>query len=518
MSEIKKTTKIKKTDISITIILLIGILVVVNFFSYKLFLRFDLTKNNIYSISQASKKTVRSLDDIIMIKAYFSKTLPNQLISLKQEVADLLSEYETYSKGKVRVEFIDPGDDEDVVRELMILGIPQLTFEVYEKDKLQLVNGYMGLAVSFADNTEAIPAIKRNTSDLEYQITTAIKKVTTDEIATIGYLITQETSDPETEVSIAYQELAGLYTINPVSLAEEEPEIPVNINTLVIIGPKGVFNEDQLKAINGFMLRGGSLLVLADGVTIGEGLMAVKNPTGLETLLTKYGLKINQDLVADERNGLASFTQGFMRFSTNYSFWPKITNEGFNKENAAVSNLENVIFPWVSSVSVDTGLIAEGQFDNLAFTTEKGWRVTDNFSIDPKSAGIPQGDQKSYAMAVSVNAPLRDAYPESEETRGIFDGRLIVVGDSDFISDNFIRNTPDNLIFFQNLVDLLSFDEDLINIRSKSVTSRPIKADLSDSAKAALRYLNVFGITLIVVIFGVGRYFIRRRSRFVDDI
>ncbi|MCK5211376.1 GldG family protein [Candidatus Parcubacteria bacterium] len=512
----KKTTRVKKTDLSVTILLILGILVVANFFSYKLFLRLDLTENKIFSISDATRNTMRELDDVVNIKAYFSSTLPSQVLSLKQEVGDVLDEYEAYSGGKVKVEFIDPSDDVDLAQELAIKGIPQLTFEVYEKDKMQLVNGYMGIAISYSDNIEVIPAVKRDTSDLEYQITSAIKKVTVDEMATIGYLSSHGTHSLTESLKAADQGLRELYSVREVSLSEEEPSIVEDIDTLLIVGAKEKFSGDQLRAINAFVVRGGALLILQDGVSIGQGLMAQKNNTGLDTLLKQYGISLNHDLIADKRSGVASFTQGFLTFSSDYPFWPKITNAGFNPDASAVSNLENVILPWASSVVVDTAKISEDSFKYLAFTTNDGWRVSDNFNISPNGSAVPQGEQKRYNLALVVNGTITNAYPEEGAAEKI-NGKIVVVGDSDFVTDGFLRNNPDNLTLFQNLVDTLSFDEDLISIRSKGVTSRPVK-ELSDGSRATIRYLNIFGLTLLVIALGMLRYFMRRKSRFVDDI
>ena len=514
----KTSKKIKKTDLGISVIIIIGILAVVNFFSYQVFYRWDLTQNKVYSVSKVSKKTAGELEDIVNIKAYFSDNLPAQVLSIRQEVRDILDEYQNYANGKIRVEFIDPNDDEETQRELYMIGIPQLTFEVYEKDKRQLVNGYMGLAISFGGKTEAIPAIKRDTSDLEYQITTAIKKVITDEIATVGFLISHGTVGLEQGMSAAYKELQDLYTVERVNLAGEEAAVPVNIDTLIIVGPKEEFSDEQLAAINNFMKQGGSLLVLADGVIIEEGLQASKNNTGLEELLIKYGLKFNSDLVADTRNGMASFSQGFLTFSSNYPFWPMITSQGFNAEHSAVANLESVILPWASSMEISRDALGEeSEVFELAFTTDKGWHASDNFNITPNAASAPQGDRGRFVLAAAINKGIKDAYPGEGEEAGALSGRLIAVGDSDFINDGFLRNSPDNLVFFQNLVDSLSFDEDLINIRSKNISSRPIK-ELSDSAKAGIRYANVFGLTIAVILFGMARYYMRRKNRFVDEL
>src|SRR3989339_90035 len=475
------------------------------------FLHFDFI--NIMSNNKKIKKTVGELDDVVNIKAYFSNNLPSQFLALRQEVADILDEYQAFSNGKIRIEFIDPGTEEDTQRELYMVGIPQLTFEVYEKDKIQQVRGYMGIVISYGENSESIPAVKQNTSDLEYQLTTVIKKVISDKIAAIGIVTSHGTADSQNQISTIYQELSGLYTLQNIDL-QSITSVPDNIDTIIIIGPREQFTEEQLKVINSFVARGGGLLLAYNGVEIGDGLQAQKNITGIEGLMEKYGIKINNDLVADQRSGIASFNQGFITFSTQYPFWPKVIGDGFNQENSAVSNLESITFPWASSIGfVDEETKNSSSF--LARTTDKAWQVSDNFNISPNNM-TKSGNTGQYNLAVSVFGNINNPYPEGENTA--FEGKIVVIGDSDFISDGFLRNSPDNLVFFQNLVDMLSLDGDLISIRSKTVLSRPIKEDLTDSSRAMIRYINVFGLTMVVVVFGMIRYYIRRKSRFVDDL
>jgi len=503
---------INKANLGITVIIIIGILTVVNFFSYQIFYRWDLTQNKDYSISQVSKRTVKELDDIVNIKVYFSKNLPSQYITLRQEVGDILDEYVTYSNGNISVEFIDPEDDKDIERELYILGIPQLQFNVLEKDKFQIVKGYLGMAVQYGDKTEAIPVIQ-DTQNLEYQITLAIKKVTSKEMATIGFVVSNSTLDLEKEINTAYKKLQELYQVRQVDLASME-QVPSDINTLIIAGPREQFNEKQLKTIDAFFMRGGSLLILLDGVKIDEGLIASSNDVALGNLINNYGVKLNHDLVLDVSNGIASFTQGFITFSTNYPYWPKVIKGGFDQENATVAKLESLVLPWVSSLEVVTDKIDENnKISYLARTTNHAWKQVGNFDLNPQQL-FAAGDEKGqYTLSVAISGKFVSAY-ENDKTSF---SRLVVVGDSDFIKDGFVRNMPDNLVFFQNLVDSLSLDEDLINIRSKGVSDRPIK-ELSEGTKAIVRYLNIFGLTAAVVIFGMIRYFIRRRSRFVDEL
>lgn len=525
MSSNKSDKKLKKGDLSITVFLLIGILIVVNFFSYQLFARLDLTQNKIYSISDVSQKAMKNLDDVVNITVYFSDNLPHQVMSLKQEVADMLDEYKTFSKGLVKVEFVSPEETDEAKRELYMKGISPLSFQVYEKDKVQAITGYMAVEIEYSGNVEVIPALKRDTSDLEYQITSAIKKVTSDTDTVIGFLNNYGTMTLDKDLTAAKAALDELYTVREVKLTDEAPEIPEDISTLVIPGPKKAFSEASLKAIDAYLVKGGAVFALVDGVLIdtSQGLAANPNTTGLETLFEKYGVKINKDLVLDVKSGIITFRSGNLPFpvSENYALWPKVTNDGFNQDYLAVSSLQDVVFPWVSSIDLDSVKLGESTAIDLVSTTDKSWVMTKDFKLNPNGSKIPTGEQKKRSLAVSVSGKFASAYDGS----GIVapekaSSKLVVVGDSDFIADDFLKSNPDNLKLFQNLVDSISLDDDLISIRSKDISVRPINngEDLTDGKRALIRYLNIFGVTIVVVVFGLSRYFLRRRSSFTDDL
>ncbi|MFH1522925.1 MAG: GldG family protein [Patescibacteria group bacterium] len=501
---------LKSTDLGITVLIIAGILVVLNFFSYQIFYRWDLTQNKDYSISKVSKRAVGELEDIVNIKVYFSNDLPNQLITLKQEVGDILDEYQNYSNGNIRVEFINP--EEIGEQELLAKGIPALQFNVLEKDKYQVVKGYLGIIVEYGGKKEVLPIVQ-NTDNFEYQVTLAIKKVTSEDTITIGYIVSNGASDLENELSIANKKLQELYEVRPIDLSTAK-EVAQDINTLLIVGPKEEFSEEQLKMIDSFLMRGGSLLLMVDGVKVEEGLFASSNDLNLDNLLEAYGVKLNHDLVLDTSSGMASFYSGFITFSINYPLWPKIIKQGFDQDNAIVSKLESITLPWSSSVDILTDKQDESnRISYLAKTTNRAWRQTESYDLNPQQQFIPANDSKQYSLAISVAGTFNSAFGQERTDSG----KLIIVGDSDFISDNFLQQPGDNLVFFQNLVDSLSLDEDLINIRSKGVSDRPIK-EITDGQKTLARYFNVFGLTLIVIIFGMIRYFIRRRRRFVDEI
>ena len=100
--------KIQKTQTLIRVALILGILIVLNFISIRLFGRLDLTSQGVYTLSDASKKLVGSLDDRVTVKAFFTEDLPAPYNNNRRAVLDILNDYKAYSGGNLQYEFINP--------------------------------------------------------------------------------------------------------------------------------------------------------------------------------------------------------------------------------------------------------------------------------------------------------------------------------------------------------------------------------------------------------------------------
>ncbi|HTX86611.1 MAG TPA: GldG family protein [Candidatus Nanoarchaeia archaeon] len=514
LAKIKSWKLPKGGDNFITIIIIIGLLLAVNFIFSQIHFRWDLTANGDYSLAAASKKTAAALPDVVNIKTYFSKNLPAQYLDLQQQVGDLLDEYASYSNGKIKVRQIDPATLKDAQNELAAKGIPTLQFNVLRNDSYQVVNGYLGIALQYGDKSEVIPVVS-DTSNLEYQVTSDLKKLTGKNLPVIGLVTSNKTvpatGDPnsgDTLMTQSYAKLTDLYQVKNIDLSKDA--LTDDITALLIVGPKDKFTDDELKKIDAFVMKGKSLILLVDGVNVAKGLSAAKNDLGLDKLLGAYGLKVNTDLITDTSNGRASFSSNngsyTMSYMINYPLWPKILPNNMDKTNVIVANLQSLIFPWASSIAVTP---KDGEnVVYLAKSSGDAREETDNFALDPQAAGNVGGQVRQYNFAVYVSGKLMSAFGTGSTDKA----RIAVVGDSDFATDNFTGQGSDNLLFFQNLVDGLSLDSDLINIRAKTATERPITLP-STAAKETMRYLNIFGVTAAVLIFGVLRYFWRRRNK-----
>ena len=94
----------------------------------------------------------------------------------------------------------------------------------------------------------------------------------------------------------------------------------------------------------------------------------------------------------------------------------------------------------------------------------------------------------------------------------------MVVGDSDFANDEFVqaaRIVPVYQNGAQMLFNAISWvieDETLTAVRTKSVTTRPLNANADEKAGVAT-IVNVAGVPLAFIAFGLARWRLRRTKR-----
>src|SRR6266511_2821907 len=157
--------------------LLVAALVVVNLFGRHIAGRLDLTPGRAFTLSQATRQMLRTLPDLVTIKLFASSALPPEVAFLKRDVDDMLRDYRAAGRGKVKVVAQDPAADSTALKEARTLGIPPVQFNVLGQAELQVKEGYLGIAVRYADGVKTIPFVQQ-TNDLEYRLTSNIRALT----------------------------------------------------------------------------------------------------------------------------------------------------------------------------------------------------------------------------------------------------------------------------------------------------------------------------------------------------
>ena len=113
----------------------------------------------------------------------------------------------------------------------------------------------------------------------------------------------------------------------------------------------------------------------------------------------------------------------------------------------------------------------------------------------------------SLPVAVAVDGKIEN---------GVY-SKMVVFGNGDFATNGSGQNAqkldPDNVNLMANAIDWLSDDTGLISLRTKGINSRPLNANISESTKVLVKYLNFLLPILLIIAYGIFRYQRRKRLK-----
>ncbi len=347
------------------LLVVIAIVIVVNLIGLRIFGRADLTENKVYTLSKASRNTVANLSDRLTVKAYFTKNLPSPYNANSRYVSDALADYRSYSGGKFVVEFVDPADEAKLEQEAQQYRIQPVQVNVMEKDNLQVKKAYMGIVLIYGDKHETLPFIQ-DVNNFEYEMTSAIKRLTSAKLPRVGFLSGFDTPDLNQDLRQVAGQLARHYEVVPVSTAQGNNLIDPNIDVLCILQPKQPLDEWTKFAIDQFVMRGGKVgwflnKVKADVQTS----QATPVQLNIDDLTRNYGFVVANNLVTDAQAASVNVQQqqGQMMMITQvqYPAFPRITD--INRKLTLVKDLQELTLFYPSSI--DTVPVTRG---SLSFT------------------------------------------------------------------------------------------------------------------------------------------------------
>ncbi len=490
-----------------TLLLAAAILVVINLIGLNVFGRLDLTDDRVYSLSRASKEIVENLEDPVAITAFFSADLPAQFASNRRFLKDKLDDYRAYGGQNVEYQFIDPGEDEELRGEAGQLGIPPIQIQVIESDNVQLKNAYMGVAIEYENNRETIPVIE-DLSSLEYDLTSAIRRLTRDEKPIAGFWTDHGEPNPMQDMPTLQQNLSTNYDVQIVTDADLQGSTPPDV--LLIVAPTDTIPDSHLQALDSYIMEGGRVGFLLNRIAANlQAGQASELNIGIDPLLANYGIVLTPNLIMDEESSVVTVQQrqGFFNISQQmqYPLFPVASR--FNTDNQMVSRLQNLMFYFVSSVDTSAALPTGVTRESLIYSSPQSGLQQGFFMLQPTqtTATLSGGP---YVLGASFTGAFPSAYTPG---RTSVETRLVVVGDGDFINESILPPNGGNAQFGLNLVDWLAQDDALLSIRSKSIAPRTLR-DVSEGMRPVIKYVNMLGPLLIVVIFGLARWR-KRRSR-----
>ena len=469
--------------------------------------RLDLTRDDLFTLSDGSRVILGALDDVVNLTVFVSDDLPQEIQLTERDVRDLVADLRGASNGMLNTAEVNPDDGEDEADQASSVGVMPIEFNVLRDDELQVKRGYFGLAVTYADEQEIIPVIDR-ADDLEFRLVSAIANMTNEDRPTLAFM-----SGFEAKESFQYrsfrESVADRYNITTVNLAADSlgpPTVPDTVDVLVVAAPAQPLSPMAVGAIESYLDDGGAALLLLERHTINpQSPMTMPVTTGLEDLLARRGVEASDEMVFDLASSeRVSVPQGYFNVIRPYPLWP-IAFAG--ADHAITRDLSNATFGWAAPFTWEED---NGAVTPLWQTTEGGGTQPAGAVIDPRTEFATSEDELSVqtlAVAIDLSAADVGGTEDAEETADpgpMPGGRIIAIGDGDFLEDRFVQANSQNVIFAANAVDWLAQDEALIGIRSKDRTP-PALAFESDTSKNALKWGSLIGVPALFILFGFVR-------------
>lgn len=481
-----------KWSYGILFILSFLVVVVLNVLSSDLVHRIDLTENQEYSLSESTTKVLDRLEDRLTIKLYFSKNLPAAMLPLQQKINDILQEYQTRTGKDVVVETIHPDLSEAAAEEVEAAGVQAVEVNVIEKDERQVKKVYLGLGIYYKDQKQVIPVLS-DVANLEYVIDLSILKMTQKSLPTVGYLVGGQ---PE-----GYQlvpQLVGQIA-KPIDLSKQDNWTALNLTSILLVNPVEL-DKKTLAQIEVAHDNQVPVLIFASTQKATDELKAEPQKTGLDDFLEKVGLALSNEFVLDPKyNQQAGFQRGQMQVYVPYAFWVKSVKGLMSDESIITKALEELVFPWTNEVQI----LAEQNADVtvLAHASENSFlEVGDDTQIDPDYINRLQTLPQMEKRALMVSAQVKDK------------GLVLVSGSASMIEDRFLQQMQTNAVVLINALEVATWGDFLVGVRSRAITSRPIQ-ELDYQEKSLIKWAVTLGSPAVLVLCGLIFLGLRKKQR-----
>jgi len=554
-----------------------------------------------YTLTTAIKKmnnkisALLSLPDKIKIKLFLSSSLEivapqmgvRNLAGIPAEIENIVKKLNQKNYGKLEFEFINPTPDQDLAAISKEYNIMMLSWPALAKG-IAPGNGIIGLVMEYGENPLTVPLMQvirlpiigtqyklAQTGEIEESINSNVERLI-DINEDLGYLADHGAlnlagpppSAPgrppaEAPASNFRRLVSQNYTLKNISLKDQN--IPESLNCLIIARPTEKFSDYALFQIDQFLMQGKSLALVLDrfkevspagqqGMNLGQAPAFLPLDTGLEKLLSHYGIRIQPSFIMDENCYRQELPAQFGGGERAIYFAPLIKNRFINNDLDFMKNIKRLVALKISPLELISERITQNSLKahRLFASSKKSWQMRDRINLNPMFIKPPESSEEmqSYPLAYIIEGefpsyftgkplPLREIKNEKEseekpqaeasksptdidlsqiERQGQFlargkPGKIFVMASADMLRDNLLDagGQGSNATFILNTIDYLNGREDVAVMRAKVQRFNPLE-DTQAGTKAFVKALNIAGLPVLVVIFGLGVWF-RRHSR-----
>ncbi|MDW7695190.1 gliding motility-associated ABC transporter substrate-binding protein GldG [Flammeovirgaceae bacterium SG7u.111] len=523
-------------------------------------LRLDLTEEKRYTITDASKRLLGELDDVVYVEVYLEGELNSGLKRLQRSIRETLEEFRVYGGQNIEYKFIDPSDAPNEAarnrfyQQITDKGLPATTlYESVDGQRQQKVI-FPGAIISYRNKEAAVLLLKGNKTaspeqqlnqsveGVEYELISAISKMTLKERKSIAFieghkeLTANETADITAALSEKY--IVDRSLIDPQRLA--------NYDAIIIAQPKTAFSEQEKFVLDQYIMKGGKAIFLMDEVQMNldsisrGGTYAFGYSLNIEDLLFRYGVRPNIDLIQDLQAGAIEVYTGNVGNRPNIQRlrWPYYVYLNTFSKHPIVRNLDVVYAKFFGTI--DTVKTTGIKKTPLIFTSQYT-RVKKLPSMVDLNELREDLKQEKYTIsqlpvAYMLEGEFKSFYATrfapkgatgQEIVRESVPTKILVMGDADIIKNEFDKKTGaplpidvdknsgqllSNKEFMLNALAYMTDEDGIIASRNKQVTLRPLDQFRVKEEKHYWQIINLVLPVAIITIFGFIRFYWRKRK------
>lgn len=551
---------------------LISILVLVNVIAQYVWFSFDLTGDKRFTLTQATKKMLPKVEEIIYAKMYLQGEFPSGIEHLKNASMDMLRDFKKLNNNIV-FETEDPseGSPETVnarYKQLSEEGLQPTSLKVFDgKQYVQKVIfpyltfqlGQKKVVVNLLEGQQAgqdeQQVLANSISLLEYKMSNAIQKLLLKR--KLNVVFTEGNGEvPPANTIILESELRRYYNTGRINL-DSVVILDQAIDLLIVAAPRTEIGLRNQFKIDQYLMNGGKILWLIekmdvdlDSINKYQFYIPKDISNGLDDQLFKYGVRVMPNLIMDLEStqipqvvGMSGDKPQTMKF-----MWPYHPLIAPKSDHPIVKNIDrvNMYFPsqidtvkTVGNIS-KTILLTSSDYSKVQFNPVRLTFVILKTPFEPRDfnlknipvAVLLEGEFESF-FKNRVSAEFESSLQSMDMTfkDQSLTTKQIVISDADFTKNLINLRTGDpemigfnkwdikffkgNQDFILNCVEYLLDENQILTARSKEIKLRPLNSVKVDAEKGFWQFLNVVSPLVILILVGWIYQILRRRKYIV---
>ena len=504
--------------------------------------RVDYSEDGLYGLSPVTARVLGQLEDTLSVHAFFTAEIESGRAAIeKARVEAQLEELRALAGGRMLVDVRDPSVDSQAELDARTHGLQARPVQAAQGTGLSRQLVHRSLLLRYRGRTERVAWADPWT--LEADVVGAVARMLRDRRPRVGWAGERFDSDPRSSWQLGSfhglrRQLGRRLDLIAVDSAELEAgeAVPEDLDALVVVQPLA-WHPRAVFAVEQAIQRGTPALLLLDSVQMhahAEGQRAVHamrgdppSPTGFEALTRSWGAPLVPGHVWDaawagERGVLVSQlgadgrpTGSARREELRSPAIVEVARDGMSATFPPTAGLEGIAFGWAQPFAEAEPPEGVTRLDPI-HSSDEAWvvelveaLVKDASVLEARTATLRRDPRVRSALATVLTgrlpSPFRRGAPApldlvggsgtSAETTdepvldAASEARVVLVGDADFVRDPDPYELlpglePRALLLFENLLDWLLADEDLISLRSRLPRARPLRDLLEEELDA----------------------------------